>query len=185
MLLPDLASWADRYPDSPPRALIAGAEDGAIAVLPMVAGSRMLGAIVFRFAAEKDFHDGSGDLAIRLADQGAQALDRALAWDRDRLSREALERGRDRLAFLVRASDVLGVDSDVEAAVASLPALIVPAIADWCAIELLDHDASGLSVAATPVGEGVVRRLANMAPRSLGSWLDAGECDRRAHDPLD
>ena len=136
-----------------------------------VAGSRTLGAIVFRFAARKNFADGTGDLAVRLAEQGAQALDRALAWDRDRRSREALERGQGRQAFLVRASDILGAGADLQAAVGALPAVLVPSIADWCAIELLEQDASGLSLAAAPGCEDVVRRLATMAPRSLGSWL--------------
>ncbi len=171
VLLPDLASWSARYPDSPPRALAGAGEDGAIAVLPMVAGTRTLGAIVFRFSTGRDFEDGTGDLAVRLAEQGAQALDRALAWDRDRRSREALERGQGRLAFLVRASDILGIELNVPGAVAALPALMVPALADWCAIELLEQDAPGLSVAAAPGCDDAVRRLAGRATRSLGSWL--------------
>ena len=171
VFLSDIASWSARYPDSPPRSLAVPGEDGAIAVLPMVAGTRTLGAIVFRFSSHRDFADGTGDLALRLAEQGAQALDRALAWDRDRRSREALERGQGRLAVLVRASDILGLELNVTAAVGGLPALIVPALADWCAIELLEQDALGLSVAAAPGCEDAVRRLAGRAPRSLGSWL--------------
>ena len=137
----------------------------------MIAGSRTLGAIVFRFARDRDFDDGTRDLAIRLADQGAQALDRALAWHGDLRSREALERGQGRLALLVRASDVLGSGTDIGAGIAALPGLIVPALADWCAIELLDVDAPELEIGAAPEMRDAVQRLAGAAPRSLGSWL--------------
>ena len=137
----------------------------------MIAGSRTLGAIVFRFARDRDFDDGTRDLAIRLADQGAQALDRALAWDGDRRSREALERGQGRLALLVRASDALGSGTDIGTGIAALPGLIVPSLADWCAIELLDVDAPELEIGARLELRDVVERLAGAAPRSLGSWL--------------
>ena len=171
VFLPNLDSWLARYPASPPRPVPGLPAGGAIAVLPMIAGSRTLGAIVFRFARDRDFDDGTRDLAIRLADQGAQALDRALAWDGDRRSREALERGQGRLALLVRASDVLGSGTDIGAGIAALPGLIVPALADWCAIELLDVDAPELEIGAAPEMRDAVQRLAGAAPRSLGSWL--------------
>jgi PAS domain S-box-containing protein len=170
VFLPDLDSWVARYPDSPPRPL-PGVPGGAIAVLPMIAGTRTLGAIVFRFARDRDFDDGTRDLALRLADQGAQALDRALAWDGDRRSREALERGQGRLALLVRASDALGSGTDIRTGIAALPDLIVPAIADWCAIELLDADVPELEIAAAPDMRDVVGRLAGAAPTGLGTWL--------------
>ena len=171
VFLPNLDSWLARYPASPPRPVPGLPAGGAIAVLPMIAGSRTLGAIVFRFARDRDFDDGTRDLANRLADQGAQALDRALAWDGDRRSREALERGQGRLALLVRASDVLGSGTDIEAGIGALPGLIVPALADWCAIELLDGDAPELEIGAAPEMRDAVQRLAAAAPRSLGSWL--------------
>ena len=177
VFVPDLATWVARYPESPPRALPGSPDGGAIAVLPLVAGARTLGAVVFRFAGDRDFDEGFQHLAIRLAEQGSQALDRALAWDRDRRSREALERGQRRLALLVRASDALGTSDDVLAGIAGLPSLIVPAHADWCAIELLDVDASGLAVGAPPGMEEVVERLANAAPRGLGTWLVPASAD--------
>ncbi len=171
VFLPDLASWVARYPESPPRSLPGLPPGGAIAVLPMVAGARTLGAIVFRFAGDRDFDDGTRDLAVRLADQGAQALDRALAWDGDRRSREALERGQGRLALIVQASDALGSATDIRAGITALPGLIAPALADWCAIELLDGDAPDLAIGSRPDVRDVVERLADAAPRSLGSWL--------------
>ena len=177
VFVPDLATWIARYPDSPPRALPGSPDGGAIAVMPLVAGARTLGAVVFRFAGDRDFDEGFQRLAIRLAEQGSQALDRAMAWDRDRRSRDALERGQRRLALLVRASDALGTADDVREGIAGLPSLIVPAHADWCAIELLDVDGSGLAIGAPAGMEDVVERLATAAPRSLGTWLVPASSD--------
>jgi PAS domain S-box-containing protein len=172
VFVPDLASWSARYPDSPPRSLPGPSAGGAIAVLPLVAGSKTIGAVVYRFDHDQAFDDGAKDLAIRLAANGAQALDRALAWDGDRRSRVELERGQARLAFLVQASDALGAEPDVTAGIRALPGLLVPAHADWCAIELLDDDARGVAVGASPGAEtAAVEGLAAGAPRSIGSWL--------------
>jgi len=74
--------WVARYPTTPPHPLAGSPTGGAIAILPLVSAGRLLGAVVFRFAAERDFSDGTADLALRLAEQGAQALDRALAYDK-------------------------------------------------------------------------------------------------------
>ena len=178
VFLPDLASWTARYPDSPPRVLPGPSEGGAIAVLPLVAGGNTIGALVFRFDHDLEFDAGARALAVRLSAAGAQALDRALAWDGDRRSRVALERGQARLAFLVQASDSLGAEPDVAAGIRALPGLLVPAHAEWCAIELLDDDARGLAIGAIPGAEAAVERLAAGAPRSLGSWLVPGSADQ-------
>ena len=167
----DRGSWLARYPDSPPRAIPGATDGGAIASLPLIAGDETIGAVVFRFADDATFDDTTRELAIRLAEQGAQAFDRALAWDRDRRSREALERGQRRLALLMSVSDALGSHDDIVDGVAALPALIVPAHADWCAIELLNTDAPDLAVGATPAQHLVIERMVAAASRSLGSWL--------------
>ena len=184
VFLPNLDSWLARYPASPPRprAGVAGrrrdrgaADDRGVAD---AGGDRLP---VRR--ATRDFDDGTRDLAIRLADQGAQALDRALAWDGDRRSREALERGQGRLALLVRASDVLGSGTDIGAGIAALPGLIVPALADWCAIELLDVDAPELEIGAAPEMRDAVQRLAACRAAQPRQLARAGERGRRADDP--
>jgi PAS domain S-box-containing protein len=177
VFLSDLESWAARYPDSPPRSIPGESDGGAIAVLPMVAGTRTLGAIVFRFASDRAFDAPERELAVRLAEHGAQAFDRSLAWDADRRSRLALERGQARLRLLVQASDALAAEHDVLAGIAALPDLIVPAHADWCAIELLDVDAPGLTVGGPPDAAAAIERLAGAAPRSLGTWLVPASAD--------
>ncbi len=168
----NLVDWAARYPATPPRQLDGARTGGAIAVLPLVSAGRVLGAVVFRFAADRDFSGGTGDLAVRLAEQGAQALDRAIAYDNERSARHALERGQDRLRFLARASDRLGARLEIRATLGEVAQLAVPVLADWCAIEVLDLDRPMLAVSAHgPIDGGLVERLAVAAPQSLGLWL--------------
>ena len=58
-----------------------------------------------------------------------------------------LQRRREQLDFLMRASEILNSSLDYEATLRSLAALTVPTIADWCAVDILDTN-------------GLVQRLA-------------------------
>ena len=83
--------WLARYPASPPFPLGSAGAGGAIALLPLISSGRVLGGVVFRFVAERDFSDGTADLAVRLAEQCAQALDRALAYNKELPARIAAD----------------------------------------------------------------------------------------------
>ena len=83
--------WLARYPASPPFPLGSAGAGGAIALLPLISSGRVLGGVVFRFVAERDFSDGTADLAVHLAEQGAQALDRALTYDKELQARIAAD----------------------------------------------------------------------------------------------
>src|SRR5207244_12711438 len=52
---------------------------------------------------------------------------------------EEAEEGRKRLAFLADASARLGASLDYDRTLATLAAIVVPAIADWCSVDLLDE----------------------------------------------
>jgi GAF domain-containing protein len=45
---------------------------------------------------------------------------------------------RERMAFLMRAGDVLSSSLDYEMAVSELARLVVPTLADWCSVDLMD-----------------------------------------------
>jgi PAS domain S-box-containing protein len=57
-------------------------------------------------------------------------------------AQEALIRSEERLRFLAEASTVLSASLDSRANLARLAPLIVPRIADWCAIDLVERDGS-------------------------------------------
>jgi two-component system phosphate regulon sensor histidine kinase PhoR len=82
IFLGDRAAWTAAYPDAPPRPIVAEPHrEEALAIVPLLVGERTLGAIVFRFAGARDFGDGTGELIVRLAEDCAEAMDRALAYD--------------------------------------------------------------------------------------------------------
>jgi PAS domain S-box-containing protein len=89
------------------------------------------------------------DISARLR---AEALERdsrlkAVLLSREQAARAEAEAARQRLAFLAQASAHLAGSLDSETALAGLARLAVPALADWCAVDLLDPD-------------GAIRRLA-------------------------
>jgi signal transduction histidine kinase len=99
-----------------------------------------------------------------LEDQGAslQAITAALA---DALA--AAEKARQRVAFLASASEALASSLDYELTLGQIAHMAVPALADWCIVDLLESDGSLRRVAAThsdPAKAQVVRRLTERYP---------------------
>ena len=71
----------------------------------------------------------------------------------ERVRSEASER----LAFLLRASELLAESLDYEATLQQVAALAVPGIADWCSIDILDEDGAIKNVAVAHVDPAKVR----------------------------
>jgi PAS domain S-box-containing protein len=72
----------------------------------------------------------------------------AKLFESERAAREELERANARTAFLANASVVLGASLDHRRTLAKIARLIVPRLADWCTVDLLEGDGSIQSVAA-------------------------------------
>lgn len=105
-------------------------------IVPMVARGRTIGALTF-LSTREGRHYGQVDLDF------AQHLARrfALAADNARLYQEA-EEARERLTFLARASELMSETLDLGQTLEQVAYLIVPRLADWCGIELLEEDGS-------------------------------------------
>jgi PAS domain S-box-containing protein len=175
VFIPNMADWRQRFPERPPAVLGEKHEEAALAVVPLTIGERLLGTLVFRFDEAHDFDDGSGELIVRLADQCAQALDRALAYDEQRNALRAAERSSARLAFLADASALLIGARDPLPELTAVAQLATERIGQWAAIELFDPDRPLLAIAhPSAEGEAALRRLASTARSSL-SVLLAGE----------
>jgi PAS domain S-box-containing protein len=72
-------------------------------------------------------------MKVALARQAAQALDRARLYD-------ALEDAEARVSFIAEASELLSSSLDYETTMSHLATLLVPHIADWCAVDVRDDD---------------------------------------------
>jgi PAS domain S-box-containing protein len=99
VLVGSIAEREERFPD-----LELGADDGrAFAALPLIAEERTLGVFALAFDDDHDFDDNEIRFLTAVADQCAQALARALLYDRERHERDRAERDRRRIQALNKA----------------------------------------------------------------------------------
>jgi PAS domain S-box-containing protein len=117
----------ERYPD------LAGAEFrfASLAVVPLTVEGRTLGAAAFSFADEREFAPEERAFMLATAQHAANALDRAQQHEGER-------RAREHLAFISRASEILGGSLDLETTLQRLAAVAVPEVSDWCSVDLAD-----------------------------------------------
>jgi PAS domain S-box-containing protein len=102
---------------------------------PLRVGPRTVGVLQTDWLAPRPLGQDEIDLIGLAAGRIALAVDRAQAY-------EAEHDARMRLEVLARTSDVLGESLDFRAALGSLTHLIVPHLADWCAVDLVEPDRS-------------------------------------------
>jgi serine phosphatase RsbU (regulator of sigma subunit) len=81
------------------------------------------------------------------------------------VARTDAESARKRLSFLGRASDVLATSLETETTLTQLAHLVVPELADWCAVDFLQPDGSIANLAFSHAAEGRRRRSAHPIPR--------------------
>lgn len=116
-------------------------EEGATAILPVIARGRALGAVAFTFDGEREFDDEERTFLESMTRHCAAALDRALI-------HEAALRRETHLALIADASSVLAAQGDdLTEALRSVARLIVPVLSDMCAIFLVEGRAHGRLVA--------------------------------------
>ena len=117
-----------RYP------LLAGQspEDRTLVCIPLSVGSRRLGVITLSFPIKTDV-DNPAQLQFltTLAETCSQAIERAQALVEARIA-------GDKLAFLAEASAELSRSLDYRTTLTNLARLIVPRLADWCSVQVLD-----------------------------------------------
>jgi PAS domain S-box-containing protein len=119
---------------------------------PLRIGRRMLGVVQVGSVAPRAFSRDEIELIRLAAGRIALAVDHAHLYEA-----ETLARGR--LTLLAESSEVLGESLDYHSALASLAALLVPWLADWCLIEVMGEPAAGFAVHADPAMAPLVEAL--------------------------
>jgi PAS domain S-box-containing protein len=104
----------------------------SLALVPVVAEGRVIGAL----AVASERRDGFGDDQCALLQRLADSL--ALPADRARLQASERER-RGWLTFLSEAGDLLAHSLDRDMTVAITSQVVVPRLANWCAVHLVDE----------------------------------------------
>jgi PAS domain S-box-containing protein len=149
----------------------------SLAVIPLSVESETYGAVVFSFSRSREFTEAERSFMLATAQQAANALERT------RLH-EAERRAREQLAFIARASEILGSSLDPSETLRTLATVAVPQVADWCVVHLVDEDGTQPEPVALahsdPEKVAVARRLQERyptpddAPRGLPAVLATG-----------
>jgi PAS domain S-box-containing protein len=122
---------AERFPELP----IERSISSAFTALPIPIGGRTGGALGLSFPGVRDPSPEQQETELALARMAGQALERT------RLH-AAEARLRVRLTFLAEASALLASSLDYEETLTRLAELVVPDLADWCAIDMVGPDGS-------------------------------------------
>jgi GAF domain-containing protein len=126
-------------------------------LVPLRHDDRVLGGLVLGFVRPHVIADAEVDLVRTLAGQSAQALDRATLRRRER---DATVRAE----FLARSAEVLSRSLDYRATLGEVAALAVPALADWCFVNVID-DAGRIVAVTSAHADPAKGWLADLAPR--------------------
>jgi PAS domain S-box-containing protein len=132
-----------------------------------------------RAALERD-GEWSGDLRRRQRDGTRIVVDAKLTLVGHGIDAVVVEAGRDvtsrrraedRQHFLTEAGRILSSSLDIEVTLTTLTQLAVPAMADWCVVDLVDREGTLCRLAIThrdpalaPVAEELQRRYARLPP---------------------
>ena len=119
------------------------------AVLPLQLDGRRIGALALSFEHANAFTPADKAFMLLIAQQCAQALERARLHSMEVQARVRAEFAERRLALLAEASARLSASLDYLASLANLAHLAVPEVADWCLIHLVDEDGVPRLIAAS------------------------------------
>jgi GAF domain-containing protein len=139
--------------------LLGGRGVHTLMAAPLRVGPRTVGVLQTDWLVPRPLGQDEIDLIGLAAGRIALAVDRAQAY-------EAEHDARLRLELLARTSDVLGESLDFRAALGDLARLIVPHLADWCAVDLVEAGGSHqISVAhSDPAKVELARELVRRYP---------------------
>ena len=109
------------------------ANELSLLVAPLTVGEHRIGVLSATFSGAARVEEQTQRLFLTtLADVTAQALERAQATS-------AAAQATERLAFLADASMVLSSTLDHRQVLEAIAELVVPRMADWCSIQLVEH----------------------------------------------
>ena len=123
----------------------------AMVVFPLVIRGERCGTMVFYSHQARTFSDDDVQVGTALANLVAASLTTAELYDEQRLAREAADRARGRATFLAEAGTALSASLDYVTTLKAVARLAVPAIADWCSVDILGDNGQLQRLAVTHV----------------------------------
>ena len=155
-------------------------------VVPLEGRDRVLGSIAFVSGPSgRTFGPDELQVAVDLGRRAAITVENARLYEDARQAQARAEQANERLALVGQVTSALVGTLDVDEALRRLAALVVPRLADWCVVNLLDENDRLREVAARhrdPARVADVERFAAIQPAqpARGRRRPRGPADRRA-----
>ena len=109
----------------------------SLIVFPLQIRGERSGTMVFYSRRRCRYGEVDVQVGTALANLAAASLTTAELYEEQRKAREAADHARQQAAFLAEAATALSASLDYEATLAAVARLAVPAIADWCAVDMV------------------------------------------------
>jgi PAS domain S-box-containing protein len=106
-------------------------------VFPLVIRAERCGTLVFYSHGRCEYRELDVQVGTAVASLASAALTTAELYEEQRRAREAADHARQQATFLAESGRVLGASLDYEATLKSVAELAVPAVADWCAVDMV------------------------------------------------
>jgi len=141
----------------------------AVALVPLRVDTLCLGMLSFGFAEPRVFTEDERVFIHAIAQQTAQACDRARLLEAEQRARREAEERQQRADLLAEASAILGSSRDFSGALTRIAHLVVPRFADWVTLQVSERISSSLEETQTVVlhREPSKAELARAYTRSL------------------
>jgi len=159
---------------------------------PMQLEGRTLGGLSLSFEQGRRLDDDDHAFVMALARQCAQALERVRLHAAENMARSASEHSRQRLELLAEASATLTSSLDYPTTLATLARTMVPRIADWCAVDVVDEAGMPQRLAVAHIDPDKVRLAEELqrryppspdAPTGVMNVLRTGQSEMLAEIP--
>jgi GAF domain-containing protein/anti-sigma regulatory factor (Ser/Thr protein kinase) len=128
LVLRSLAEINARFPH-----LVDVIDEQVLVCVPLLLGATAIGALSVSFPEGHRIDDADVELLMTIGRQCALALSRVRLFEAERLARE-------RTAYLAHATELLMSSLEPEETVGHLTDLVVPSLADWAVVYLVDPD---------------------------------------------
>jgi signal transduction histidine kinase len=110
----------------------------SLVAIPIAIGERVIGVAHAGSTRPRHFDDDDVRLLGLTADRIALAVTQSKLFESERRARRDAEEAHQRLSFLAEAGTTLSSSLDYESTLRAVARLVVPHLADWCAVDMTD-----------------------------------------------
>lgn len=112
----------------------------ALAALPVIVNGATVGAVAFSFVDKREWDLDEREFFVTLVSLFTTALERARLFALERQAHDELARRSEAMRVMADVGTLLSSSLDYEAVLSRLTNVLVPVVADWCAVDVLESD---------------------------------------------